>query len=464
MKFNFVTNRICGVKVTLSGILAKRALVSLTILSKEPIKKGTRVIYASVGGGNHPLHNPKAPRTALSSRFWGIENMAKNANIAALIGTGLLAGMAGITAVLPQALAADVKRIGVSAYVVPPESSAYGSVPLSGYKTASFAERAGTPPADKDGGLKIGFASEVSEDRTAFGNDDRVDEVYIWAEGALGKLEIGKQDGVADQLSFSAPYVTTDVRANDSKLFLPELSPISLRTDVGNGVSSDNLKIIYFTPRIEGFQLGMSYTPEGGPSDADTKLDLSKFEKARLDKQSEIFEVGVSYLQSFEDLSFAVSGVYLTGKNDPQIKINVPGADKVKEWGVGGQIGYGGLSLGGSYRESNIFGLNFGRVSDTVESEAWDLGASYSAGSWKLGAAYLSATSTDLSLLGERQEGDALEVAGGYRFGSRFELNAGVQFWKYQIESTENLELQKSQSTSSNEDNTVIFLETELSF
>ncbi len=390
--------------------------------------------------------------------------MAKNAKIAALVGTGLLAGVVGTTAVQSYALAAEVTRIGVSAYVVPPQSGSYGSSPLSGYKTASFSEQVSTSSSDEDGGLKIGFDSEISEDRTAFGNDDRVEEVYIWAEGALGKLEIGKQDGVADQLSFSAPYVTTDVRANDSKLFLPELSPISLRTDVGNGVSSDNLKIIYFTPRIEGFQLGMSYTPEGGPSDADTKLDLSKFEKARLDKQSEIFEVGVSYLQTFEDLSFAVSGVYLTGKNEPQIKINIPGADKVKEWGVGGQIGYGGLSLGGSYRESNIFGLNFGRVSDTVESEAWDLGASYSAGSWKLGAAYLSATSTDLSLLGERQEGDALEVAGGYRFGSRFELNAGVQFWKYQIESTENLELQKSQSTSSNEDNTVIFLETELSF
>ena len=441
-----------------------KPLVSLTIPRKQPIKRGTRVLYASVGGGNHHLQDPKAPHKALSSQFWGVENMAKNAKIAALVGTGLLAGVVGVTAVQSYALAADVTRIGVSAYVVPPQNGTYQAAPLAGYKTASFADQVSTQQDGEDVGLKIGFESEISEDRTAFGNEDRVEEVYIWAEGALGKLEIGKQDGVADQLSFSAPYVTTDVRANDSKLFLPELSPISLRTDVGNGVSSDNLKIIYFTPRIEGFQLGMSYTPEGGPSDADTKLDLSKFEKARLDKQSEIFEVGVSYLQSFEDMSFAVSGVYLTGKNEPQIKINVPGTDQVQEWGVGGQIGYGGLSLGGSYRESNIFGLNFGRVSDTVESEAWDLGASYSAGSWKLGAAYLSATSTDVSLLGERQEGDALEVAGGYRFGSRFELNAGVQFWKYQIESTENLELQKSQSTSSNEDNTVIFLETELSF
>ncbi len=362
-----------------------------------------------------------------------------------------------------EATAADTMRIGVSTYVVPPAEQAAAAPLLSAVKTASFASASGIEE-EEAGGLKIGFDSEISKDRTGFGNEDRVEEVYIWAEGALGKLEIGKQDGVADQLSFSAPYVTTDVRANDSKLFLPALSPINLRTDVGNGVSSDNLKIIYFTPRIEGFQLGMSYTPEGGPTDIETTLDLSRFEKQQLDKQSEIFEVGVSYLKSFEDLTFAVSGVYLTGNNEPKIKIDIPGADTVKEWGVGGQIGYGGLSLGGSYRESNIFGLNFGRVNDQVESEAWDLGATYSAGSWTLGAAYLSATSKDNALVGERQEGDALEVAGGYRFGSRFELNAGVQFWKYQIEGTENLELQKSQTASSNEDSTVIFLETELSF
>ncbi len=397
--------------------------------------------------------------------------MAKNTKIAASLAAGMIVGVASLCVIAPHASAADRMRIGVSTYVVPPSSYGSGIGTLPAAKTVSMQGVPGSHTGlasgfDDDGapGLKIGFGSEVSKDRTAFGNEDRVEEVYIWAEGALGKLEIGKQDGVADQLSFSAPYVTTDVRANDSKLFLPALSPINLRTDVGNGVSSDNLKIIYFTPRIEGFQLGMSYTPEGGPSEADTTLDLSKFEKANLDKQSEIFEVGVSYLKSFDDLTFAVSGVYLTGKNEPKITLNVPGADDVREWGVGGQIGYGGLSLGGSYRESNIFGLNFGRVDDQVESEAWDFGATYSAGSWKLGAAYVSATSTDKALSGERQEGDALEVAGGYRFGSRFELNAGVQFWKYQIESTENLELQKSQSAPANEDSTVIFLETALSF
>lgn len=392
--------------------------------------------------------------------------MAKNTNIATYLASGILVGLFAVTAAVDDAAAADRVRIGVSTYVVPPHSNDLGRSGLPAAKTASFSEAGvAAPSADTTDqtGLKIGFESEVSKDRTAFGNEDRVDEVYIWAEGALGRLEIGKQDGAADQLSFTAPYVTTDVRANDSKLFLPDLSPINLRTDVGNGISSDNLKIIYFTPRIEGFQLGMSYTPKGGPSDEAT-LDLSQFEKARLDQQSEIFEVGVSYLKSFEDLTFAVSGVYLTGENEPKIKIDIPGADQVKEWGIGGEIGYGGLSLGGSYRESNIFGLNFGRVNDQVESEAWDLGATYSAGSWKLGAAYLSASSKDTALLGERQEGDALELAGGYRFGSRFELNAGVQFWKYQIESTENLDLQKTQTTSSNEDSTVIFLETELSF
>lgn len=390
--------------------------------------------------------------------------MAKNTKIAKLLSTSLLASAAGFLAFASQVDAADRMNIGVSTYVVPPAQSTFSGSALPAAKMAAFSGISEGLTAGEETGLKMGVQSEISRDRTAFGNEDRVDEVYIWAEGALGKLEIGKQDGVADQLSFSAPYVTTDVRANDSKLFLPELSPINLRTDVGNGVSSDNLKIIYFTPRIEGFQLGMSYTPEGGPTDSETAFDLSKFDQARLDKQSEIFEVGVSYLKSFQDLTFAVSGVYLTGKNEPKIELNIPGADAVKEWGIGGQIGYGGLSVGGSYRESNIFGLNFGRVNDQVESEAWDLGATYSAGSWKLGAAYVSATSIDKALVGERQEGDALEVAGGYRFGSRFELNAGVQFWKYQIESTDNLEIKKSQSAPANEESTVIFLETALSF
>ena len=71
-KFNFVTNSICGVKATLGGILENRPLARLTKRLKRPINKGTRVQHASVGGGIHPLQDPRAPQMALSSRFWGV--------------------------------------------------------------------------------------------------------------------------------------------------------------------------------------------------------------------------------------------------------------------------------------------------------------------------------------------------------------------------------------------------------
>ena len=82
--------------------------------------------------------------------------------------------------------------------------------------------------------------------------------------------------------------------------------------------AGDAAKINYFTPRINGFQLGVSYAPEncaldGGYTGAcGTYNDLFATENDP-GEQSEIWDVGANYYGDLGDMSLALSVGYNQG-------------------------------------------------------------------------------------------------------------------------------------------------------
>ncbi|HAJ46825.1 MAG TPA: hypothetical protein DCL54_09630 [Alphaproteobacteria bacterium] len=314
-----------------------------------------------------------------------------------------------------------------------------------------------------DNGWDIGarFEFEVERDNGLSGTgpdlqyrDDLIDEAWVYIEGAFGRVELGQQDGVADQIMYFAPTVSKSIRVNNPDIYMLECAPsvscsssptgrpyapngIQLRTDMH--VSEDYSKVVYYTPRFYGFQAGISYTPE-------LTRNFSGFgtrQSGQANQQSKIWELGLNFGETFAGVDVGLSAAWLKGSNEAPATIFAPGfaPDDVEEFGFGAKVGYREFTLGGSYRKTNVqggigilndatlspFTYNVYRDHDTV---IWEAGIKYQKGPWSLGANYVKADAETPNFT-TSQKAEAFEVAAGHVIGPGIEVAAGYQHYDF---------------------------------
>ena len=275
-----------------------------------------------------------------------------------------------------------------------------------------------------------------------------MEKLYLSAESGLGRVEIGAQDGAADLLHAAAPSITKSMRIDDP-LMVPVVDSsggayrpggLMLRTDPY--ASDQSAKIVYRSPRLFGLQIGVSYTPE-------YSANLERFVKGAgddPDQQSNIWEAGINYDSTLDQVRLKASLVYLTGENERASDVTVTPdspwrSGDLSEWAGALNVTYKGLSLGGAYRHSNARGgfvdhapvVLTGGASDT---QIWSVGALYRVEDWSFGMNYVRGE-TKLALadpLGgrlETQDGEAWQIAGAYQIEEKIQIAAGFQRYDF---------------------------------
>ncbi len=128
-----------------------------------------------------------------------------------------------------------------------------------------------------DNGLKYGLVIELEADQ---GNTNNTDENFIWLEGDFGRVELGDQDGAANNLFVGG----ADVGLTYGMIDNPTGSSVSgsgadTAADVAD--TSDSTKITYYTPSFNGFKAAVSYAPDGseGSTVATSVVDSAKLLK-----------------------------------------------------------------------------------------------------------------------------------------------------------------------------------------
>lgn len=117
-------------------------------------------------------------------------------------------------------------------------------------------------------GIEFGF--EVQLEGEGAGQSDHIDENYVYVKGDFGKIELGAENNAAFKMQVSAPkFLGWKTYDNNFKTW-GEVS--SFDKPLLDGVDSDALKINYYTPKVNGFQLGLSYTPDTSDHNGDTGL------------------------------------------------------------------------------------------------------------------------------------------------------------------------------------------------
>jgi hypothetical protein len=179
-------------------------------------------------------------------------------------------------------------------------------------------------------------------------------------------------------------------------------------------LATDANKVSYFTPRLAGFQLGLSYTPD--VTSTNVRANGLGLVAKNLATASEVFEAAVNYSGSFGGVDLGLDGFYTTGSV-------VTASTDPTEYGVGGNLGYAGFTLGGAwYKADDMLGAVIGANTDT---EVWTAGLSYATGPWTVGVAYLDGEGTLAG--GSTNENSTWQVGGGYSLGSGVDLGLDLQ-------------------------------------
>ena len=184
----------------------------------------------------------------------------------ALYGTTALFAMGALAA---PAQAADPIAIGVSGYW-------YG---YAGFGLSSQNDAPGEPGANRrnhalwhesevtfsgettlDNGITFGVNIQLEGETT----DDQLDENYVYFEGNFGRVEIGEIDGASFRTSVFLPSAYFYQGPNYGSVIwgVPAGNNSLARGPTRACMGGDATRVSYFTPRVNGFQLGVSYAPE----------------------------------------------------------------------------------------------------------------------------------------------------------------------------------------------------------
>ena len=266
-----------------------------------------------------------------------------------------------------------------------------------------------------DNGLTVGAHLEVEADNDAAGrtNSDsfEVDESYVYFSGGWGRVNFGAEDGAAYLLQVAAP--SADSNIDGIRQFVnpfnyiasggSNITRLSVEGGGANGrrgidydqdIALKDDKLTYLSPIMNGFQLGLSYTPELG-DDADE-------DAAALDDEDEdlgsVYEAALRYEGMFNNVGVILGAGYTHAELESSGTANSGLEDDRVAWNVGADFDIGPFGLGVVYTEDNyadsVPGFGAIGLSQDDEEELWVVGVDYTTGPFKLGASYIDIDNT----------------------------------------------------------------------
>jgi len=348
----------------------------------------------------------------------------------ALVTAGLLAG---------PALASDPLKVTVGGNVVTGfyfvDQDDIGGVSAQDTKVALVARNIDIKAEGTlDNGLVAGVDAKLmlgSDWSSADNGDATFRQLFAYLEGGFGKFEIGGTDGAAYKMHYTSPWFVPG-NGVDSPNILNVVTPstyygLGIRHSTFSLLATDDNKISYFTPRLAGFQLGLSFTPDAShkaPNANGLTLAADDF------TVQDVFEVALNYAGSFGGFDVGADGFYTKGKNNSDAFLFGTTDGDPQEYGFGLNLGYAGFTLGGAYYKSEDIVGNFAAVPGAADASnrTWTAGLKYATGPWTVGVAYLDSTQEATGFGPGSADVSTWQLGGGYNLGSGVDLGLDIQF------------------------------------
>lgn len=252
-----------------------------------------------------------------------------------------------------------------------------------------------------DNGLTFGFQVEAEVDA---GDDaNTIEESYVYMSGTWGRVNLGSENGAAYLLQVAAPSADSNIDgirqyvqpvnysaglgvapgalAGTAYAFgQPSGSTNIDGFDYDNDITGHAEKITYLSPNWNGFQMGASYTHDGG--DDNSAANIVRGFNAEDDGNGfdQAYEIAARYEGVMSNFGYAFGAGY-THLEDAS---GVAGVDDANEWNVGLDIDSGPFGIGAIYTE-----FDNGAAADS-DTDTIVVGADYTSGPFKFGASYFT--------------------------------------------------------------------------
>lgn len=265
-----------------------------------------------------------------------------------------------------------------------------------------------------DTGLQVGV--EVGLDVQSSG-DDQIDGSYLWLEDRFGRLEMGSNDNAAVLMHYAAPDVGIGI--NDSDLADWIINPST--GDADSAFLSTYLylgddkatKVSYFTPRFEGFQLGVSYIPE---------FERDNNDQPASDLYGNGIAIGANYERTFGEVDVALAVGYLRAEKPDGSAASIKSAEG---YSIGGNVGYAGFTFGASFADTQGNGSGGTDSAVSFDGRGYDVGIAYAFDAFQVSLSYYNGKVADSTAAGDSKH-ETVMASGNYELGPGVNLLASV--------------------------------------
>ena len=262
-----------------------------------------------------------------------------------------------------------------------------------------------------DNGLEVGARIELEGEN----DSDQIDEAWIFFSGGFGEVRVGSDDEALANACIVPPGGTGNFSAfSPNQWGANTLTSNSVCTGVDD--KGDAQKLVYITPSFGGFQLTVSYTPNGGDEDHTTADGVGPHVGMPLNEDGE----SRHNLSAYGTYSYEGDGWGLTagagGSWEGHVEQQAgPDRNEQSDYQAGLNLTFGNFGVGGVFEYyKNIVDQG------STDLDRWvaGIGAGYSIDAWSVGVQYshLDQDSNNSATADEFQQ-DRVVLTGNYAMG-----------------------------------------------
>lgn len=291
-----------------------------------------------------------------------------------------------------------------------------------------------------DNGLTVGAHLETEADGN--GTDGfEVQESYAYFSGGWGRVNFGAEDGASYLLQVEAPSADSNLDG-----LRQDVNPINYASTAGTGLGVLNVngavggldydqdltgyddKLTYLSPLMNGFQVGLSYTPDVADASTEDALNTTDVD----DALGSAWELAARYEGQFNNVGVIVGAGY--SHVDLEESLVQAGGDAFSDdqtaWNVGVDLDIGPFGVGAAYTTDNYGDDPVSATQELDEEKTWVVGVDYTTGPFKLGASYLDVSNVGnvAGAVGATEGVDADRWTGGvvYTYGPGMTFRGSV--------------------------------------
>jgi hypothetical protein len=279
-----------------------------------------------------------------------------------------------------------------------------------------------------DNGLTVGAHVELEGENS----NDQIDEAWAYFSGGFGEVRVGSQDDALAGACILPPGGTTNFSAfspnqwganNDAfAAGFPALT--SNAACVGVDDKEDAQKLVYITPNFGGFQLALSYTPNGGDEDQIDGVGPHVGMPINEDEESR-HNVAAYATYQYEGDGWGLDAGAGGSFEGHVEKSPGPDRDKQQFYQADVNLTFGQFSVGGVFEYYN--NLATFDTGDNVDAWVAGGGVAYTMDAWTFGAQYshqladVDGSSDDFTM-------DRAVVTANYALGPGIDLDGEVGY------------------------------------